>query len=61
MIVEDDMRCGSRRIRVTDGGKMLQRYEAIRRMQGSWKWQHSDQLAHLKKIESVRPSSPRRS
>lgn len=60
MIVEDDMRCGSRRIRVSDGGKLLQRYEAIARMQRSSRWVESPQLAHLQAIERVRPSKPRR-
>jgi hypothetical protein len=60
MIVEDDMRCGSRRIRVSEDGVLLQRYEAIRRMEMSSKWSSSKQIEHLKKIERVRSSKPRR-
>lgn len=58
--VEDDMRCGWRRIRVSDNGKLLQRYEAIHRMQQDPRWTGSPQLAHLQAIERARPSQPRR-
>jgi hypothetical protein len=57
--IEDDMRCGSRRIRVSDDGVPLQRYEAIDRLELFMRSSASDQIEHLKKIERIHPSRPR--